>query len=79
MVKCMRCRKLLLESKMHKIMRFHDITPGANFKQIQIEFEYIIAHNIGKRFMGYMCDGCWGNKNTGKKISDQRLETTDNQ
>jgi hypothetical protein len=49
---------------MHKIMRFHDISPGANFKQIQIEFEYIIAHNIGKRFMGYMCDGCWGNKNS---------------
>jgi hypothetical protein len=27
MVKCMRCRKLLPESKMHKLMRFHDITP----------------------------------------------------
>ena len=68
MVKCMRCRKLLPESKLHKIMRFHDITPGANFKQIQIEFEYIIAHNIGKRFMGYMCDGCWGIKQQAKRL-----------
>jgi len=62
MVKCMRCRMLLPESKMHKIMRFHNTTPGANFKQIQIEFEYIIAHNIGKRFMGYMCNDCWVTK-----------------
>jgi hypothetical protein len=54
MVKCMRCRKLLLESKMHKLMRFHNITPGANFNQIQAELKYIIEHNIGKRFMGYM-------------------------
>jgi hypothetical protein len=55
-------------------MRFHDITPGANFKQIQIEFEYIIAHNIGKRFMGYMCDGCWGNKTAGEKIRDEMVD-----
>jgi len=53
---------LLPESRMHKIVRFHDITPGANLKQIQMEFEYIIAHNIGKKFMGYMCDDCWVTK-----------------
>ena len=48
MVKCMRCRKLLPESKMHKLMRYHEITPGANFNQIQIEYRYYVAHNIGK-------------------------------
>jgi ribosomal protein S26 len=62
MVKCMRCRKLLPESKMHKLMRYHEITPGANFNQMQIEFKYYLAHNIGKRFMGYMCDDCWVRK-----------------
>jgi hypothetical protein len=50
------------ESKMHKIMRFHEITPGANFNQIQSEFKYIIAHSIGKRFMGYMSNDCWTRK-----------------
>jgi len=60
-VKCMRCRKLLPEFKMHKIMRFHD--SGLNFNQIQIEFKYYVAQNIGKRFMGYMCTDCWGTKN----------------
>jgi len=59
MVKCMRCRKLLPEFKMHKIMRFHDVTPGANLNQIQVEFNYIVSHNIGKRFLGYMCVRCW--------------------
>lgn len=54
----MRCRKLLPESKMHKLMRYHEITPGANFNQIQIEFKYYLAHNTGKRFMVYMCDDC---------------------
>jgi hypothetical protein len=62
MVKCMRCRKLLPESKMHKLMRFQSITPGANLGQIRAEFQYIIANNIGKRFFGYMCNDCWGNK-----------------
>jgi ribosomal protein S26 len=61
-VNCMRCRKLLPESKMHKLMRFHEITPGANFNQIQIEFKYHLAHNVGKGFMGYMCDDCWNGK-----------------
>ncbi|HEU5446195.1 MAG TPA: hypothetical protein VFU67_03560 [Nitrososphaeraceae archaeon] len=56
----MRCRKLLPESKMHKLMRYHEITPGANFNQIQIEFKYYLAHNTGKRFMVYMCDDCGG-------------------
>ncbi len=60
MVKCMRCRKLLPEFKMRKIMRFDEITPGANLSQIQAEFKYIIANNIGKRFMGYLCNDCWG-------------------
>ena len=60
MVKYMRCRKLLPESKMHKLMRFHDITPGSNLNQIQMEYSYYVANNIGKRFMGYMCDDCWG-------------------
>jgi len=59
MVKCMRCRILLPESRMHKLMRFHDITPGLNRSQIQAEFQYIIANNIGKRFFGYMCNDCW--------------------
>jgi len=36
-------------------MRFRDITPETNFNQIHIEFKYIIVHNIGKRFMGYIC------------------------
>jgi hypothetical protein len=62
LVKCMQCRKLSPESKMHKLMRFHDITPGLNFNQIQAEFNYILAHNIGKRFMGYMCNDCWVSK-----------------
>ena len=53
---------LLPESQMHKLMRFRDITPGLNFNQIQAEFKYIIAHNIGKRFFGYMCDQCWVRK-----------------
>jgi len=53
---------LLPESKMHKLMRFHEITPGANFNQIQIEFKYYLAHNIGKRFMGYTCNDCWVSK-----------------
>jgi hypothetical protein len=60
MVKCMRCRKLLLEFNMRKIMRIHEITPGANLTQIQAEFKYIIANNIGKRFMRYLCNDCWG-------------------
>jgi hypothetical protein len=55
----MRCRIMLPEPKMHKLMRFRDITPGLNFNQIQAEFKYIIAHNIGKRFFGYMCNDCW--------------------
>jgi hypothetical protein len=59
MVKRMRCRIMLPESKMHKLMRFHEITPGADFNQMQIEFKYYVSHNIGKRFMGYMCDDCW--------------------
>jgi len=58
-VKCMRCRKLLPESKMHKLVRFHEITPGSDLNQIQTEYRYYVAHNIGKRFMGYMCDDCW--------------------
>jgi len=74
MVKCMRCRIMLPESRMHKLMRFRDITPGLNFNQIQMEFKYIIANNIGKRFFGYMCGQCWvSNKKkntTFKKISD---------
>ena len=49
----MRCRKLLPESKMHKLMRFHEITPGLNLNQIQMEYSYYVANNIGKRFMGY--------------------------
>jgi len=40
-------------------MRFHEITPGANFSQIQTEFKYYIAHNTGKRFMGYMWNDCF--------------------
>ena len=59
-VKCVRCRKLLPESKMHKLMRFHEIFPGSNLNQIQIQYRYYIAQNIGKRFMGYMWDDCWG-------------------
>jgi ribosomal protein S26 len=59
MVKCMRCRNVIPESKMHKIMRFHEITPGANFSQIQTEFKYYIAQNTGKRFMGYMWNDCF--------------------
>ena len=55
MVKCMRCRKLLPESKMHKLMRFHNITPGANLK---VQFNYIVSHSIAKRFLGYMCNDC---------------------
>ena len=50
----MRCRILLPESKMHKLMRFRDITPGLKLSQIREEFNYIIKNNIGKRFMGYM-------------------------
>ncbi len=50
MVKCMRCRIMLPEPKIHKLMRFRDITLGLNFNQIQAEFKYIIAYNIGKRF-----------------------------
>jgi hypothetical protein len=48
----------LLESKMHR--RFHEILPGSNLNQIQIQYRYYVAHNIGKRFMGYMWDDCWG-------------------
>jgi hypothetical protein len=59
MVKCMRCRMVFPESKMHKLMRYHEITPGANLYQVQIELQYYLTHNIGKRFMGYMCDDCW--------------------
>ena len=55
----MRCRKWLPESKMHKLMRFHEITPGANFYKIQLELSYFVAHNVGKKFMGYMCNDCW--------------------
>ena len=44
----MRCRKLLPESKMGKIMRFYEITPGANFNQIQLEFRYYLVHSVGK-------------------------------
>jgi hypothetical protein len=47
MVKCMRCRIMLHESRMHKIMRFRDITPGLNRNQIQAEFMFIIANNVG--------------------------------
>ena len=43
-------------------MRFHDITPGLDRNQIEAEFNYIIAHNIGKKFMGYMCTRCWNRK-----------------
>jgi ribosomal protein S26 len=62
MVKCMRCRLVFPESKMHKLMRFHEITPGANFNEIQTQFKYYLVHGIGKRFMGYMCDECWNGK-----------------
>ena len=62
MVKCMRCRIMLPESKMHKLMRFREITPGLNFSQIQVEFKYIIAHNVGIKFFGYMCNACWVSK-----------------
>lgn len=58
----MRCRILLPESRMRKIMRFREITPGLNRSQIQAKFKYIIANNIGKRFFGYMCDDCWISK-----------------
>ena len=61
-VRCMRCRISLPESKMHMIMRFHDITPGLDLNQIEAEFNCIIAHDIGKRFMGYMCTRCWNRK-----------------
>jgi len=43
-------------------MRFQDITPGANRDQIKLEFNYIVSHSIGKRFMGYMCNDCWYTK-----------------
>jgi len=33
---------------MHKLMRFHEISPGADFNQMQIEFKYYLEHNIGK-------------------------------
>jgi hypothetical protein len=59
---------MLPEPKMHKLMRFHDITPGLNYSQIQAEFKYIIAHNIGKRFFGYMCDQCWVRKKRKKVL-----------
>lgn len=59
-VKCVRCTKLLPESKMHKLMRFHEILPGSSLNQIQIQYRYYVAHNIGKRFMIYMWDDCWG-------------------
>ena len=62
MVKCMRCRRLLLESKMHKLMRYHEITPGPDFKQMQMEFKYYLENKIGKRFMGYMYNDCWVRK-----------------
>jgi len=62
MVKCMRCRIMLPESKMRKIMRFREITPGLNRNQILAELKFIIANNIGKRFMGYMCSDCWVSK-----------------
>jgi hypothetical protein len=58
----MRCRMLLPETRMVKIMRFQEITPGLNRSQIQAEFKHIVANNIGKRFMGYMCSDCWVNK-----------------
>ena len=61
-VKCMRCRIMLPELRMHKIMRFHDITPGLNLCQIRAEFNYIVKNNIRKRFMGYMCTRCWNRK-----------------
>lgn len=62
MVKCMRCRLVLPESKIHKLMGFRDITPGLDLGQIRAEFEYIIANNVGKRFFGYMCTDCWTKK-----------------
>ena len=62
MLKYMRCRIMLPESKMRKIMRFREITPGLNFSQIQVEFKYIIAHNVGIKFFGYMCNDCWVSK-----------------
>ena len=52
-------RTLLPEYKMHKLMRFHEITPGLNRDQIQMEYTYYVTNNIGKRFMDYMCDNCW--------------------
>lgn len=58
----MRCRMMLPESKMHKLMRYRDITPRLNRSQIQAEFMFIIANNMGKRFMGYMCSNCWTRK-----------------
>ena len=58
----MRCGKLLPESRMHKLMTFHEITPRADIKQMQAEFKYYVAHNIGKRFMGYMFNDCWVRK-----------------
>jgi hypothetical protein len=65
---------MLPEPKMHKLMRFRDITPGLNRSQIQAEFQYTIANNIGKRFFGYMCDQCWVSKKkkntTFKKLTD---------
>ena len=50
---------MLPESSMYKLMRFRNITPGLNRSQIKAELKYIITHNIGKRFMGYMCNDCW--------------------
>jgi len=43
-------------------MRYHEITPGADFKQMQMEFKYYLENKIGKRFMGYMCNDCWVRK-----------------
>jgi hypothetical protein len=44
----MRCRKLIPESKMHKLMRFHEITPGSNLNQIQIQYRIIgIKKKVG--------------------------------
>jgi hypothetical protein len=53
---------MLPEYKMHKLIRYYEITPGANFNQMQAEFKYYLEHNFGKTFMGYMCNDCWVRK-----------------
>jgi hypothetical protein len=53
---------VFFESKMHKLMRYDEITSGPTYshEEIQTKFKHYLAHDIGKRFMDYMCDDCWG-------------------